>query len=82
MLTVIDRERALLSTVVARGTSLRKDPLDGVKRRAYLIATLSGLPAVLLVWPSMGSEGFVANAIYSLVVLYFSISALACASPG
>jgi hypothetical protein len=53
MLTIIDRGRALLSAVVARGSSVRTDPLDGVKRRAYLIATLSGLPAVLLVWISI-----------------------------
>ena len=44
MLTIVDRGRALLSTVVARGSSVRTDPLDGVKRRAYLIATLSGPP--------------------------------------
>jgi hypothetical protein len=80
MPTNIARGRALLSTLIARESSVRTDPLDGVKRRAYLIATLSGLHAVLLVWISMGPDGFVANTISSLFVLYFSISALALAS--
>jgi hypothetical protein len=80
MPTIIARGRALLSTLVARESSVRTDPLDGVKRRAYLIATLSGPPAVLLVWISMDPDGFVANTTFSLFVLYFSISALALAS--
>ena len=77
MLTSVDRWRALLSTVVARGSSVLTDPLDGVKRRAYLIATLSGLPAVLLVWISMGPDGLVANTIFSLFVLFYLACVLA-----
>ena len=77
MLTIIDRGRALLSTVVSRGSSVHTDPLDGVKRRAYLIATLSGLPAVLLVWLSMGPDGIVANTIFSLFVLFYLACVLA-----
>src|SRR5215203_4383226 len=77
MLTLIDRGRALLSAVVARGSSVHTDPLDGVKRRAYLIATLSGLPAVLLVWISMGPDGLVANTIFSLFVLFYLACVLA-----
>jgi hypothetical protein len=53
------------------------DPLDGVKRRAYLIATLSGLPAVFLVWISMGPDGLVANTIFSLFVLFYLAYVLA-----
>ena len=53
------------------------DPLDGVKRRAYLIATLSGLPAVFLVWISMGPDGLVANTIFSLFVLFYLACVLA-----
>jgi hypothetical protein len=82
ILTVVDRGRALLSTVVARGFSVRTDPLDGVKRRAYLIATLSGLPAVLLVWISVGPDGFVANTIFSLFVLFYLACVLALWSRG
>jgi hypothetical protein len=82
MLTIVDRGRALLSTVVARGFSVRTDPLDGAKRRAYLIATLSGLPAVLLVWISVGPDGFVANTIFSLFVLFYLACVLALWSRG
>jgi diguanylate cyclase (GGDEF)-like protein len=77
MQTIIDRGRALLSTVVDRGSSARTDNLDEVKRRAYLIATLSGLPAVLLVWLSMGPDGMVANTIFSLFVLFYLACVLA-----
>ena len=77
MLTIVDRWRSLLSAVVARGSSVLTDPLDGVKRRAYLIATLSGLPAVLLVWISMGPDGLVANTIFSLFVLFYLACVLA-----
>jgi diguanylate cyclase len=63
--------------VVARGSSVLTDPLDGVKRRAYLIATLSGLPAVFLVWISMGPDGLVANTIFSLFVLFYLAYVLA-----
>jgi diguanylate cyclase (GGDEF)-like protein len=77
VLAIIDRGRALLSTMVARESSVRTDPLDGVKRRAYLIATLSGLPAVLLVWISMGPEGVVANIAFSLFVLFYLACVLA-----
>jgi hypothetical protein len=72
--TIIAQWQALLSTLVARESSVRTDPLDRVKRRAYLIATLSDLPAVLSVWIFMGPDGFVANTIFSLFVLYISIS--------
>jgi hypothetical protein len=71
LLTIMDRGWALLSTVVARGSSARTDPLEQVRRRAYLTATLAGLPAVLLVWISMGPDGIVANTIFSLFVLFY-----------
>ena len=77
MLTIIDRGRALLSTAVARRSAVRTDTLDGVKRRAYLIATLSGLPAVLMVWLSMGPDGMVANTVFSLFVLFYLACVLA-----
>src|SRR5215210_9057918 len=74
MLTIAVRWRAYLSTVFARGPSVQTDPLERVKRRTYLIATLSGLPAVLLVWISMGPEGLLGNMTFSLFILFY----LAC----
>jgi diguanylate cyclase (GGDEF)-like protein len=77
LLTIMDRGRALLFTVVTRGSSARTDSLDQVKRRAYLTATLAGLPAVLLVWLSMGPDGIVANTIFSLFALFYLACVLA-----
>src|SRR5215212_3638280 len=74
MLTIAVRWRAHLSTVFARGPSVQTDPLERVKRRTYLKATLSGLPAVLLVWISMGPEGLLGNMIFSMFILFY----LAC----
>jgi diguanylate cyclase (GGDEF)-like protein len=74
MLTTVDRWRAHLSTVFARGSSVNTDPLDGVKRKTYLIATLFGLPALVLVWISMGPEGLIGHMIFSLFILFY----LAC----
>ena len=77
MLTIIDRWRADLFTAVIRKPSVHTDPLERVKRRTYLIATLAGLPAVLLVWISMGPEGLVANLAFSLFVVFYLACVLA-----
>ncbi|MDQ3863910.1 MAG: GGDEF domain-containing protein [Actinomycetota bacterium] len=76
-LTMANRWRAHLRVVFTRRRSVRKDPLEGVKRRTYLIATLCGLPALVLVWISMGTEGFVANMIFSLFMLFYLACVLA-----
>jgi diguanylate cyclase len=77
VLTIIDRWRADLFTAVIRKPSVHTDPLERVKRRTYLIATLAGLPAVLLVWISMGPEGLVANLAFSLFVVFYLACVLA-----
>jgi len=77
MPTIVDRLRADLSTGVIRKPSVNTDPLERVKRRTYLIATLAGLPAVLLVWISMGTEGLVANLAFLLFVLFYLACVLA-----
>jgi hypothetical protein len=77
VLTIIDRWRADLFTAVIRKPSVHPDPLERVKRRTYLIATLAGLPAVLLVWISMGPEGLVANLAVSLFVVFYLACVLA-----
>ena len=78
--TIVDRGRADLSTGAIRNPSVNTDPLERVKRRTYLIATLAGLPAVLLVWLSMGPEGFVANIAFLLFVLFYLACVLAIGS--
>jgi len=77
MLRSVGRWRPDLSTVAIRKPSVHTDPLDRVKRRTYLIATLAGLPAVLLVWISMGPEGLTANLAFSLFVLFYVACILA-----
>jgi diguanylate cyclase (GGDEF)-like protein len=67
---------ASLSSVVTRSPPPAQDPLEGIKRKAYLIATLSGLPAILLVWLSAGPTGFVARVAFPLFILLY----LACVS--
>lgn len=67
---------ASLSSVVTRSPRPALDPLEGIKRKAYLIATLSGLPAILLVWLSTGPRGFVARVAFPLFILLY----LACVS--
>jgi diguanylate cyclase (GGDEF)-like protein len=74
MLTTVERWRAKLSKVFARGSSVNTDPLEGIKRKTYLIATLAGLPALVLVWISMGPEGLIGHMIFSLFILFY----LAC----
>lgn len=58
------------------GSSVPTDPLEGIKRRVFLVATVSGLPALLLVWLSTGPEGFVARVAFPLFILFY----LACVS--
>lgn len=77
MLTIVDWWRADLSTGVIRKPSVQTDPLERVKRRTYLKATLAGLPAVLLVWISMGPVGLVANIAFSLFVVFYLACVLA-----
>ncbi|MBA2534689.1 MAG: GGDEF domain-containing protein [Rubrobacter sp.] len=67
---------ASLSSVATRRPPLTLDPLEGIKRKVYLIATLSGLPAILLVWLSTGPRGFVARVAFPLFILLY----LACVS--
>ena len=52
---------ASILSVVTRSHPGDLDPLEGIKRKVYLIATLSGLPAILMVWLSTGPRGFVAR---------------------
>jgi hypothetical protein len=77
MPTIIDRWRARPSALVVRERSVHTDPLERVKRRTCLIATFAGLPAVLLVWLSMGPVGFVANIAFSLFVVFYMACVLA-----
>jgi len=78
MPTIIERWRDDLFTVAIRKPSVvPTDPLERVKRKTYLIATLAGLPAVLLVWVSMGPEGLVANIAFSQFVLFYVACVLA-----
>lgn len=67
---------ASLSSVATSRPPLTLDPLEGIKRKVYLIATLSGLPAILLVWLSTGPRGFVARVAFPLFILLY----LACVS--
>ena len=77
MPTIVGRWRSRLSTVVVRERSVHTNPPERVKRRTYLIATLAGLPAVLLVWISMGPKGLVANLAFSLFALFYLTCVLA-----
>jgi len=77
LLRSVERWRADLPKAAIRKPSVHADPLDRVKRRTYLIATLAGLPAVLLVWISMGPEGLTANLAFSLFVLFYVACILA-----
>ena len=77
MPTIIERWRNDLFPAAIRKPSVPTDPLERVKRKTYLIATLAGLPAVLLVWVSMRPEGLVANIAFSLFVLFYVACVLA-----
>src|SRR5215213_7747778 len=80
LLRSVERWRADLPKAAIRKPYVHTDPLERVKRRTYLIATLAGLPAILLVWISMGPEGFVANIAFLLFVLFYLACVLAIGS--
>ncbi len=77
MLENVNRWRAHLPTMVVRGPSAPVDPLERVKRRTYLTATMAGLPAIVLVWISMRPEGLVGNMAFSVFMLFYLACVLA-----
>ena|SRR5215212_1191541 len=71
------RWRDYLPTRFTREPSVPADPLERVKRRTYLTATLAGLPAIVLVWVSMRPEGLVGNVAFAVFVLFYLACVLA-----
>ena len=74
MLRTVDSLRVYLSKAGARRSSVGTDPLERVKRKAYLTAILAGLPAVLLVCLPTEPKSFVVRIGLSLFILFY----LAC----